>query len=130
MAIRGVTKSFVTGGSRRRALQRIDLDIAGGELVALVGPSGCGKSTLLNLIAGFEEPSTGEILIDGRPVTGPGVDRGFVFQQPRLLPWLTVRNNVELGPRFAGIRRGGTPGARRRDARAGRSRRGGRPATL
>jgi ABC-type nitrate/sulfonate/bicarbonate transport system ATPase subunit len=81
------------------ALKDIDLHIQPGEFLTIVGPSGCGKSTLLSLIAGFSSPTTGEILVDGEPVTGPSSTTGFVFQQHRLFPWYSVRKNVEYGPR-------------------------------
>jgi taurine transport system ATP-binding protein len=87
------------------ALGPLDLEIAAGELVALVGPSGCGKTTLLGLLAGFLTPSDGEVLVGGRRVTAPGPDRGVVFQQPNLYPWFTVRENVALGPRLRGARK-------------------------
>jgi ABC-type nitrate/sulfonate/bicarbonate transport system ATPase subunit len=87
------------------ALGPVDLEIAAGELVALVGPSGCGKTTLLGLLAGFLTPSDGEVLVGGRRVTAPGPDRGVVFQQPNLYPWLSVRENVALGPRLRGARK-------------------------
>ncbi|MDR3221596.1 MAG: ABC transporter ATP-binding protein [Candidatus Accumulibacter sp.] len=92
------------GGAGRRtdALSDVSFTLATGEFVCLLGPSGCGKSTVLNLIAGFEQASTGRVLLDGHPIRKPGPDRGMVFQQPMLLPWLSVRDNITLGPRLAG----------------------------
>ncbi len=88
-------------GPRLVALHDVSLQVAPGEIVALVGASGCGKSTLLRLAAGLEVPGTGRVLIDGAPVAGPHPSVGFVFQEPRLLPWLTVRQNVEFA--LAGV---------------------------
>jgi NitT/TauT family transport system ATP-binding protein len=86
------------GASRRLlAVDNVDLQIADGEFLVIVGPSGCGKSTLLDMLSGLTLPSSGQILIDGTPITGPGPDRGIVFQQYALLPWRTARENVELG---------------------------------
>jgi sulfonate transport system ATP-binding protein len=79
------------------ALADIDLTVERGEVVALVGTSGCGKSTLLRMVGGLEAPSAGTIDLDGRPVAGPRSDVGFVFQEPRLMPWLSVRDNVAFG---------------------------------
>jgi len=79
------------------ALQNISLHVKAGEFLALVGPSGCGKSTLLDLLAGLTQPSAGRILIDGKPVAGPALDRGIVFQQYALFPWRTALSNVEFG---------------------------------
>jgi len=93
-----------------QALDDFSLEVAPHEFVAVIGPSGCGKSSLLNAVAGFEQPSTGAITIDGRPVTGPGADRGVVFQQYSLFPWMTVRANVEYG-----LTRLGMPRAQRRE---------------
>ncbi|MDQ8045395.1 MAG: ABC transporter ATP-binding protein [Solirubrobacteraceae bacterium] len=94
------------GGRATHALGPIDLTIDPGEFVVIVGPSGCGKSTLLSLLAGFIEPSEGEVLVDGSRVAGPDPSRGIVFQQPNLYPWYTVRENVALGPRLRGASKG------------------------
>lgn len=91
--IRHVTKEFGTF----TALSEVSLDIRQGEFLTLVGPSGCGKSTLLDLLTGLVRPTSGEILIDGVPVEGPGLDRGIVFQQYALFPWRTALANVEFG---------------------------------
>jgi NitT/TauT family transport system ATP-binding protein len=86
-------------GDKVLALDETTFEVPAGQFVAVVGPSGCGKSTLLNLVAGIDTPSTGGVALDGRPVTGPGPERGFMFQQYVLFPWMTVRGNVEFGPR-------------------------------
>src|SRR5437868_2946842 len=99
LAVRGVTKRFTVGDEEIEALARVDVTIREGEFVCLIGASGCGKSTLLRLIAGFEEPSTGDLTSQGKPITGPGGDRGMVFQDYALFPWMTVRQNIGFGPR-------------------------------
>ena len=93
------------GGAPTRALQDVTLNIAKGELVSILGPSGCGKTTLLNILAGFLVPSAGRVTLDGRPVRGPGPDRGMVFQQGALFEWMNVRRNVDFGPRMKGTPR-------------------------
>jgi len=95
--IQRVSKSFAADGHPAPALVDIDLDVAEREFVCILGPSGCGKSTLLNIVAGFLTPSAGTVLVDGKPVVGPGADRGVVFQEYVLFPWLTVAGNVEFG---------------------------------
>jgi len=99
LTTRGVTKRFAVGDGEVEALAPVDLTIPQGEFVCLIGASGCGKSTLLRIIAGFEEPTTGDASIFGRTITGPGSDRGIVFQDYALFPWLTVRQNISFGPR-------------------------------
>jgi NitT/TauT family transport system ATP-binding protein len=103
--IESVRKVFHAGGREVVALDGIDLEIAPGELVCLLGPSGCGKSTLLNAIAGFAPPSSGTLLANGRPVTGPGPDRAMVFQEYALFPWMTVEANVAFGLEIRGENR-------------------------
>ncbi len=96
-----ITKEFLSqaGGPAMKAIDHLSLDIAEKDFVCLIGPSGCGKSTLLNLVAGFEQPTTGEVLLDGARIDGPGPDRGVVFQEGALFPWLSVLDNVCYGPK-------------------------------
>ena len=102
LRIEAATKRFGTGSAAVQALQPINLAIAAGEFVAIVGPSGCGKSTLLNIVAGFERPTTGRAIIDERVITGPGPDRGVLFQQGALFTWMSVIDTVAFGPRALG----------------------------
>jgi NitT/TauT family transport system ATP-binding protein len=88
------------------ALDDLDLEVGDGELVTLVGPSGCGKSTVLDLVAGLSRPTAGTVQLDGHQITGPGLDRGVVFQQYTLLPWRTALGNIEFALESAGFRRG------------------------
>jgi ABC-type nitrate/sulfonate/bicarbonate transport system ATPase subunit len=99
LTVRGVTKRFAVGDGEVEALAPIDLAIPKGEFVCMIGASGCGKSTLLRIVAGFEEPTTGDVSIDGKVIAGPGSDRGMVFQDYALFPWMTVRENISFGPR-------------------------------
>jgi taurine transport system ATP-binding protein len=100
-----VTHRYLSKGEQVHALAEIDLTIEAGEFVCVAGPSGCGKTTLLQLLAGFLRPTEGRITVGDAEVSGPGPERGVVFQQPNLYPWLSVLGNVELGPRLRGIDR-------------------------
>ncbi len=103
LVLRNVSKTFSARLGELNALKDISFDLREGEFVCLVGPSGCGKSTLLNLIAGLEKPDTGEIILDGKPVHGPGADRVVVFQDGALFPWMSVIGNVEYGLKLKGL---------------------------
>ncbi|MFD4367168.1 ABC transporter ATP-binding protein [Rhodococcus sp. NPDC058521] len=107
-----VTQQFPLRGTKEKftAIDDISIDLAAGEFLVLVGPSGCGKSTLLDLLGGLEKATAGDIFIDGEPVSGPGLDRGIVFQQYALLPWRTARHNIEFGLEAKGL-----PKAERRE---------------
>ncbi|MCM1112949.1 MAG: ABC transporter ATP-binding protein [Muribaculum sp.] len=104
LSVRDVTKSFIRDGEEMVALNHVSIDIDAGSFVSVIGPSGCGKSTLLRLIAGLIKADQGELLLDGEPVKGPGCDRGLVFQNPTLFPWLNIYDNIAFGLK-AGNRR-------------------------
>jgi NitT/TauT family transport system ATP-binding protein len=103
IAVSGVNKIFASAEREVVALKDIHLSIPQGQFVCLLGPSGCGKSTLLNAIAGFSLPSSGRITADGKAVTGPGPDRGMVFQEYALFPWMTVEKNIAFGLEIKGV---------------------------
>src|SRR5881296_3751510 len=108
LRVQQISKSFPAPDdplTRRQALSDISLSIAAGELVSLIGPSGCGKSTLLRLIAGLDFADSGDLLIGSEPISEPGAERGLVFQDPNLFPWLTVRRNIEAGLVARGVLR-------------------------
>ena len=100
--VRAVSKTFELQGEPIHALKDASLTIRKGEFITLIGASGCGKSTLLRIIAGFETPTSGEALMWGRPIAGPGPQRGMVFQDYALFPWLNVRDNIGFGPTSQG----------------------------
>jgi len=105
LLIDGVGRTFpgVRDGAPTVALQPVSLAVADNDFITILGPSGCGKSTLLRIVAGLDRPTTGRVLLDGAPVTGPGPDRGMVFQSYTLFPWLTVRQNICFGLREQGM---------------------------
>jgi len=103
LEILGVSRQFRVNASPLQVLNDVHLVVAPGEFVTIIGASGCGKSTLLRLIAGLDQDFTGKVVLDGRPVTAPSLNRGLVFQEPRLFPWLTVTQNIELGLLNAGL---------------------------
>ena len=106
LQVRRVSKVFRRpDGSNLSALDGVTMDVAPGEMVSLVGPSGCGKSTLLRLIAGLETPTSGELRVANHPITGANAERGLVFQDPNLFPWLTVRRNLQAGLVARGVLR-------------------------
>ena len=113
LAIDQLGKTFGSGAGQVQALSPTDLYVQEGDFLCVVGPSGCGKTTLLNLVAGFERPSTGQVRLRGQPITGPGAERGVVFQQGALFNWMTVLENVAFGPRAGGV----SPQAARQRAR-------------
>ena len=97
LSIQNVNKSFTVDGQKVDVLKDINLEIQEGEFIAIVGHSGCGKSTLLKIIAGLEKNDTGLVNVDGNEVKGPGMDRGMIFQEHRLFPWMSIEKNVQLG---------------------------------
>ncbi len=105
LAIDGVGRVFpgVRGGAPTLALTPVSLDVADNDFITILGPSGCGKSTLLRIVAGLDRPTSGRVLLDGVEVTGPGADRGMVFQSYTLFPWLTVEANVRFGLNEKGV---------------------------
>ena len=96
-----VSVDFATAGGPMRVIDDVSFEIREGEFVSIIGPSGCGKTTLMNIVGGFVAPSSGAVLLDGRPITKPGPDRGVIFQEYGVFPWLTVRQNIEFGLKLA-----------------------------
>jgi ABC-type nitrate/sulfonate/bicarbonate transport system ATPase subunit len=104
LRVYSVSKEFISPDGRKvHALKDVSLAVQPGEFVSLLGPSGCGKSTLLRLVAGLDMPTSGQLLLDGKPIEGPSAERGLVFQDTTLYPWLTVRRNIESALRIAGV---------------------------
>ena len=97
LSIQNVNKIFTVDGQKVDVLKDINLEVQEGEFIAIVGHSGCGKSTLLKIIAGLEKNDTGLVTVDGKEVNGPGMDRGMIFQEHRLFPWMSIEKNVQLG---------------------------------
>ena len=96
-----VSVDFPTSQGPMRVLDDVSFDIRNGEFVSIIGPSGCGKTTMMNIVGGFVQPTQGRVLLDGKPVTAPGPDRGVIFQEYGVFPWLTVRQNIEFGLKLA-----------------------------
>lgn len=103
LQVKNLTKVFESKGNQVTALDNVSLEVRDSEFVMIVGPSGCGKTTLINIIGGLETASSGEVLLDGKPVAEPGADRGMVFQGYSLFPWLTVQKNVEFGLKMKNV---------------------------
>ena len=103
LEVRNLTKRFETPKGSVTALDDVSFSVHKREFTCVIGPSGCGKSTLVRILAGLETPTSGELLVYGQPVSGPGPDRGMVFQGYTLFPWLTVKENVMFGPKMAGV---------------------------
>ena len=103
---------FPSARGPMRVVDDVSYDIVDGEFVAVIGPSGCGKTTMMNMVAGFVQPTRGRVLLDGKPIAGPGPDRGVIFQEYGVFPWLTVRQNIAFGLTLAANR----AGAAERDA--------------
>ncbi len=116
IVVRDLGHEYVNPFTRERvvALNGVDLEVAAGEFLTVVGPSGCGKTTLLNILAGLIPPTRGAVLVDGRPVVGPGRDRGVVFQEFAILPWRTVERNIAHGLEIQGVPRAERAGTVRR----------------
>ena len=115
LSIRDVSKSFTRDGEELAALNHVSIDIEAGSFVSVIGPSGCGKSTLLRMIAGLIPADEGELVLDGERIKGPGCDRGLVFQNPTLFPWLNIYKNIAFGLK-AGKRHIGKEELERKDA--------------
>ncbi len=108
LRVEQVSRSFASAAKNAAptvALQQTDMQVAENDFVTILGPSGCGKSTLLRIVAGLDQPSSGQVMLDGQRIQGPGADRGMVFQSYTLFPWLTVRDNVCFGLRERGLPR-------------------------
>lgn len=97
IVLENVNKEFDTESGRLLVVDDVSLAINEGEFISFIGPSGCGKTTILNMIAGFQQPSSGTIALDGRPITGPGAERGVIFQDYGVFPWLSVKDNISFG---------------------------------
>lgn len=103
LSIENLSQTFDTGSGPFQALSDVSCTVRSREFVCVIGPSGCGKSTLIRIVAGLEVPTSGSVLLDGEPVLGPGADRGMVFQNYTLFPWLTVQDNVMFGLKMKGV---------------------------